>query len=451
MIRRLFTALFRLVLRIFFGRIEIAGLEHVPPQGPVMFVLNHPNALIDPGLMLCLAPRRVSFLAKSTLFSMPVVSAIVKGFDSLPVYRRSDEGVDPSKNRQTFEQARNLLARGGSLAIFPEGTSHSDPTMRRLKTGAARLALGAAALQSPQAPRFRIVPAGLYYTRKTTFRSAALVQYAAPIEVDPVELDAEFEPPPEAVRALTDRIRDALEDVTLQAEHGEVLQLIERAEAILSAADEDGTGSLSAEFGLKRRLLAGYRALKTHHPGRLEAVTRRMSKYESRVRALGLDVEHLSPEDFSPGSVTSYALRSLLFTVVLGPLAIVGTVTHYPAYLLVDCIAGRLSRGVDDMLATIKVLSAMLFFLLTWVAIGAALFLLLPWWWALGLTPIAPLTGYAALLFQERFDRAIDAARGLWVFLTRRQELDRLHREREAIRREVVGLGELTGVAGDPV
>jgi len=157
--RTLLTPLLRLVLRIFFRRIEVTGAERVPRAGPVIFVLNHPNGLIDPAFLLCLAPRRVSFLAKAPLFSMPVIGAIARAFEAIPVHRRQDAGSDLAKNAQTFETARAVLVRGGTIAIFPEGTSHSDPKLRPLKTGTARIALGAAAAL-PQALALEIVPAG---------------------------------------------------------------------------------------------------------------------------------------------------------------------------------------------------------------------------------------------------------------------------------------------------
>ena len=161
--RRFLRALFGLALRIFFRRIEIEGSERVPLEGPVIFVLNHPNSLVDPLVLLCFAPRPVSFLAKAPLFRMPLVSFFVRRFDSIPVHRRQDEGggTDSSRNRETFQRARELLSRGGSLALFPEGASHNEPKLLALKTGAARIALGTAAqgLASLQ-----IVPMLLYYT-----------------------------------------------------------------------------------------------------------------------------------------------------------------------------------------------------------------------------------------------------------------------------------------------
>src|SRR5215813_4167938 len=157
MIRRLIVALLQFALRIYFKRIEVAGLENVPLNTPVIFVLNHPNALVDPVFLLCLAPRKVSFLAKAPLFRMPVIGYLVRALDSLPVYRRQDEGEDVSRNQETFVAARELLRRGGTLAVCPEGVSHDSPGLRPIKTGTARIALGAVSDSEPL--ELKIVPA----------------------------------------------------------------------------------------------------------------------------------------------------------------------------------------------------------------------------------------------------------------------------------------------------
>src|SRR5947207_13410634 len=118
-------SLLRMLIRIFFRRIEVTGVERVPLEGPVIFVLNHPNGLIDPAFLLCLAPRRVSFLAKAPLFRMPIIGAICRAFEAIPVHRRQDTGSELGKNAETVEAARALLLRGGPLAVLPGGRSPS--------------------------------------------------------------------------------------------------------------------------------------------------------------------------------------------------------------------------------------------------------------------------------------------------------------------------------------
>src|SRR5258705_5171599 len=112
MTRRIIVAILRFAMRVYFRHVEVVGIEHVPRETPVIFVLNHPNALVDPAFLLCLAPRDVSFLAKAPLFRMPVISYLVRELDSLPVYRHQEQGEDASKNQETFADARSLLATG---------------------------------------------------------------------------------------------------------------------------------------------------------------------------------------------------------------------------------------------------------------------------------------------------------------------------------------------------
>ena len=230
-----------------------------------MLVVNHPNGLIDPLFLLCLSPRPVSFLAKAPLFKMPMISWFVKAMGSIPVYRRQDGAFEPAKNRQTFERARKILSSGGAIAIFPEGASHGDPKLRPIKTGAARIALGATATNSDAEP-LAIVPLGIYYTAKRTFRSSALLYFGEPISVAPAPLKPNGEPAADAVRAVTGRIEQALNAVTLQADEHEALTLVTRAEEVFSSEDPASAERLVDKFELRRRFMAGYTTLRTQAP-----------------------------------------------------------------------------------------------------------------------------------------------------------------------------------------
>ena len=84
MTRKILTALLNFILRIFFRRIEVEGIERVPQKGAVIFVLNHPNGLIDPALVYVSLARRVSFLAKSTIFSTKFAARLMSALEVLP-------------------------------------------------------------------------------------------------------------------------------------------------------------------------------------------------------------------------------------------------------------------------------------------------------------------------------------------------------------------------------
>src|SRR2546428_10226142 len=124
MIRGITSAGVALMAKIFFRRIELAGVENVPRSEGVIFAVNHPNGLIDPLFLLVYAPRPVSFLAKAPIFRMPVIGWFARALDSIPVYRRQDN-MPTESNRGTFAAARALLARGGGVANFPGGATHS--------------------------------------------------------------------------------------------------------------------------------------------------------------------------------------------------------------------------------------------------------------------------------------------------------------------------------------
>jgi 1-acyl-sn-glycerol-3-phosphate acyltransferase len=429
-------------MRVYFRRVEVAGIEHVPLKSPVIFVLNHPNASVDPAFLLSLAPRRVSFLAKSPLFRMPVIGSFVRAMDSLPVYRHQDEGEDVSKNREMFVAARQLLARGGTIGICPEGVSHNEPRLRPIKTGAARIALGA--VSTGEVSDLKIVPAGLYYTSKTKFRSEVLLYFGKPLDVARVELESDGNPPRAAVRELSNRIEGVLREVMLDAEHEEALQTITRAERIFSSeTDAEGNESLAEELQLQQRFVKAYQVLRERAPERLRRLELRMRRFEEDLTQAGVDPDDLSPPTSTLDLLTHLLPRVGLFLVLIAP-ATLGALVHYPAYRLGGYLATKFSKSEDDVVSTIKILSAMLLFPLTWLVVAAVAYELGGWILTLTALVVIPLAGYLAIRFFEGLDEFLGGLRALAFFLMRRRFFVRLLAERKAIRSEILALGEET-------
>jgi 1-acyl-sn-glycerol-3-phosphate acyltransferase len=415
--RKAITALFRFVVRVFFRRIEIVGIERIPADGPVLFAVNHPNGLVDPLFLLCFAPRPVSFLAKAPLFGYPIIGYLIRVLDAIPVYRKQDN--TSGSNEMTFERARTILQRGGAIAIFPEGTTHDDPQLRELKTGAARIALGA------QLPSTFIGPVGIYYTAKHLFRSSVLVVFGEPIEVKPVELDDRGEPPPKEVEQLTAEIEKGLDALTLQADSHAALDLIGRAEDIFTA-DEDQP--LAEELELRRRFIGGYHYLRDRDPQRLEKLQSSIVQFESELRRAKIDVHELRPD----------LDASRLFRVlVLLPLALVGAVVHYPTYRLVGLLARRFSKGERVLVATVKFLGALALYPITYIVLAALAGWVVGWEWGVFTLIALPLLGYTALRVFEDIDDMIGDVRALLHRVLRKRGYARLQAQRRAIRDEI--------------
>lgn len=439
------TLLFRLVLSVFFRTVAADGLERLPRGGATVLVLNHPNGLLDPLVLLCRSPRPVSFLAKAPLFSMPLVSLAVKAFDSIPVHRRQDEGSDPARNRQTFEAARSLLARGGVLALFPEGVSHDEPRLMPLKTGAARIVLGAAG-----AGPIQIVPAGLAYTAKHLFRSDVLLTLGEPFEIQP-ESGGGAEPSAAEVEALTGRIRDGLAAVTLQADGQRALALSAAAARIFTAASgaaaqgrtvvdgspaPEGLVPLAGQVAVQRAILARYGELRRRDPERLAALERRVERLTAFLDAAGLAPADVATGVRRPARLALSAAATLLGALLLLPLAAAGFVTHWPTYRLVGALARRIARRSVDVVSTVKVLAALVLYPLTWGAVAAAAYVKVEPAAALA-TAALPMCGLAALFFAERLEQIGRAARVLSLALFRRRSLGRLAREGQSLAGEM--------------
>lgn len=430
-----------LILRVFFRRLEAVGVGHVPPTGPVLFVLNHPNALVDPLLLLALAPRPVVFLGKEPLFRMPVIGQVVRAMGTIPVYRKSDPGADVTRNREMFARVRDVLDAGGAVALFPEGASHSEPRMRPFKTGAARIALAAAAAGSP----VRVVPAGLFYTAKATFRSAALLCLGTPLTVSAADADAnrDGEPDADAVRDLTARLHDAIAALTIQADQHDAVAIATRAELILTSGDDDdGTPlPLAEQLELRQRLLAGYRTLRESHPERLAHLEHRIARLEARLAKAGLDSETLNYGPLDRRRAATYALRMLAYTFVVFPVVAIGLVLHFPAYRVIGPLATTISRTSSDLVATVKIIFAALLYPLTWAAAGFLVGRWLGFGAGVGAMLIAPATGFLALLFLERMDQFIGESRGVLLLLLRPAAYRNLVHERAQLRADILTLG----------
>jgi len=135
------------------------------------------------------------------------------------------------------------------------------------------------------------------------------------------------------------------------------------------------------------------------------------------------------------------ARRSILFLLMLGP-ALLGTITHYAAYKLGGFLATRFSRDSDDVISTIKIISAMLLFPLTWIVLTVLAYVYSGWLPAVLMLLVIPACGYVAIVFFEELDKSIAGLRVLMFFLVRRRFFVRLLAERNAIKNEIIALGK---------
>lgn len=421
----------------FYRRTALGGA--VPAAGPVLLVANHPNGLIDPAVVVNTAGRPVRMLAKAPLFDMPGISLLVKGVGALPVYRSKD-GADTAQNAATFQSVSDALQGGSAVLIFPEGISHDEPQLQRLKTGAARMAL--AALQAG-ATELVVVPIGLTYRDKARFRSEVATLVGPPLPVAPF-LDAAHGPDdPVVVRALTEAIDAALREVTVNLEAWEDLPLLDAVDAIWRIGDPERAARL-------KRLADGVAALRTRAPERLAAVRARVAEWLERLKRLGLRARDFAPEHGEararPTRALSFALRQLALALLGFPVATFGALFFAVPFWAVHAVF-LLARPTPDVAASVKVVSSLVFFPL-WHATATWLL----WAWlglptALAVAALAPLCGMTTRwFFRSRLRALRDAAVFVRLLFARR-----LRRRLEAERDELVAaIDDLAALAEQP-
>ena len=165
------VATFRRIIRLYFRDIERVGEPPGPETRGRVFVSNHHNALIDP--ILVLDRRRVRDLADREVDAVvdPGPTWLLDRAGAVPIVRRKDApDKDASANDAVFDKIAAHLAGGGNILIFPEGTSHSEPHLAPLRTGAARMLIAA---ESADARRRRSRPSRSSSTTASSSARAA--------------------------------------------------------------------------------------------------------------------------------------------------------------------------------------------------------------------------------------------------------------------------------------
>jgi glycerol-3-phosphate O-acyltransferase / dihydroxyacetone phosphate acyltransferase len=376
-----------------FYRLTRAG-SPVPKHGPVLLVANHPNSLFDPAVVAYAAGRPVRFLAKSPLFGDPKVGWLVRASGSIPIYRAEDDRAQVGRNVQVFGAVREALAQGSAVGIFPEGLSHSAPALFPIKTGAARLALGAA---EELGAAFPVIPVGLVYRAKSRFRSEALVEVGEQVAWS----DLLPAPPddPRAVRELTARIEDAMRACTLNLESWEDAPLVEAAEAVY-AAEFAMEAEPAHRLARVRGAVVELARLRAAGDASLHDLATELQLHTGDLAAAGLTPTDLHLH-LSPGRVLRGSARRLTFLILSAFPALVGAA----AYLLPHRLTGWFARRAapsDDTLATFKMLGGAAAYALWTVLLALAAGV--AWGAATGVTALLllPLLGLVALVFAER-------------------------------------------------
>lgn len=392
--------------------------------GPVVLVANHFGGAADAIVLMDVLPRRPRILADDTIWRYPVARQVMDWLGAIPVHRgRSAHGGDAHSgvdNTDMFASCHEALARGESVLIFPEGITRDEPSIGTVRSGAARIALGA---RGTGVEGVSIVPVGIHYDDKAAFRSSVYVRQGEPIDLDAVVAEAtEAAGLPEgreAVDALTGLIEQRLRSSAPDYEDWrEARALQTAAEAFLRTLEPDR----AVPIGLRDRL-SGWLATR---PGHASAEMAGAEYREALTHAGVTDTWAVE----GAGGWRWRSLLTLAAWIVMLPYAAIGAVVH-ALPLALTWLVTRI-RLAPAVMATVMPVAAASFFgivLGVWLVLG---YKVSQWAGVAAFAVLYPTTFAALLLVTER---AALWWRGLRnrLFSLRRGATEGLDRRRERV------------------
>src|SRR2546430_1521670 len=369
----------RFWLWFFFKAVDVRRPERVPREGPVLLCINHPNNFIDSLVVGAAVRRKVHYLATAGLFENPLVARFLLAAGAIPVWRKQDERTHAStdKNADTFAACAAGFEHNVLIAIYPEGTTHAEARVQRIKTGAARIGL---AWEAAHPRTLRVLPVGLTFEARKSFRARVLVSFGPPLPLH-AYADAYREDSVKAVDALTRHLQEAMEAEVVNVERIDDARLLQSIEAlyrdVLARAVMEARGVRPRDVDLvrlSRSIVEAIGWFKAREPERVEAIWLRIRAY----RAL-LAQYHLRDETVRARLERLPARRRIVssWDAIVGfPFFLYGTLVNLLPYLVPRWLARRTARKETDY-ATVRLLASIVavpvfYGLETWLVFRAA-------------------------------------------------------------------------------
>jgi len=140
-------------------RVRRTGMENIPTEGPIILAPNHQSHL-DPPLVGSCCPRRMSYMARASLFHFAPFAWLIRSFGAFPIDREAGRGIAGVK------ETLRRLKDGHVIMMFPEGTRTPDGRIHPFRSGIRTLAVRSDAVIVPVAiegayqawPRWRMFP-----------------------------------------------------------------------------------------------------------------------------------------------------------------------------------------------------------------------------------------------------------------------------------------------------
>jgi len=447
----------------FFRRVDVRHAERVPMTGPVLLCINHPNNLIDSLLVGAVVPRKVHYLATATLFRHQLLARLLLAAGAIPVHRRQDAAVRAERperagprqsrgepmnevraerpglagpinddpNTAMFATCHRAFAEGQVIAIYPEGTTHAEARVQRIRTGAARIALGYL-----RAGDLTVIPVGLSFEARKSFKGRVLVSFGPAVPITPY-LDTYASDPVRAVDALTTAIQWGMEAEVVHVERIDATGLVRavedlyRSELVRQLREERGLAERQVDvFRLSRTIVDAVSWFKTHEPQRVERLWQRIQGYRALLEDYHVRDEavraRLQPHPVARRLVTGWE------AIVGFPVFAYGLAVNALPFFVPRWLARTMSHKETDY-ATVRLLTSIVAVPVFWTVETWIVWRVAGPAWAALFALSLPISGVLAYHYLRGLGRLRRAVRFGALALTRAQAARALIAERQAL------------------
>ena len=429
----------KVALKVFFKSIKIKHKDLIPQQGPMIVVANHPNTFMDPILLASLVRPQVYFLANSSVFATPFLRWLFKQLHMIPIQRKTDTvKID---NKEIFQKCYDFLAGGGTLIIFPEGTSVHARRLQKLKSGTARIALGAEA-QHDFKLGIKIATFGLNYSKPDSFRSEVFVNVHEPILVN--EYKEEYlQDDYQAAVQITEKMRDQLEEHIITTQDEAEDRLAKQVETVyksqLNQEIQLAEEPKEQDYLMTKGIVDAIQHFQEHDPVRLERFSPQISKYLKDLDRLKLNDAVFAPKTPKSGILGASLLSAFYF--LLGfPFFLYGLINNYIPYIIPSKVAALVVKWskAEEYTAPVMMITGIFSFSFFYIIqLVAVHWIFQNWWVTLAYFISLPVSGFFALFYANYMHNTKDKWRLFSLFYKRSDLVASLVQQRRGIIQEL--------------
>ncbi len=428
-----------IAVRVFFRSVEWKNEEKIPKgKVPLLFVANHPGTFMDPIVIASHIKQEVFFLAKAEVFRSKFAAWILPKFNVIPVYRKQDDATLMHKNDETFVRCYDHLSKRGCILIFPEGISLVERKLRKIKTGAARITLGAEANNDFKLG-VKIVPIGINYSHTIQFQSNLFMNVGEPIEVGSYE-NAYKQDQFAAAEDLTDKIRERLEELIIAVKDDEIERLVKQIEIIYKAKilEERGVSVRDAaqDYDVTKRIADAVKHFSDTDPQRVTTIKSEVENYMSTLERLRISDKWLDSIS-KGGSILAGSLSTFLYLILGFPLYLFGLLTNYLPYKIPYFFARKMTDRPEFYAAIIMAIGIFTFIIFYSLQIYFVQHLFHNALLTLGCFILLPISGFFAYKYWKRFVNVKGKIVVVTLFMKRSAIISSLVNQRDNILKEL--------------